>query len=106
MFSIVKSVFVFDLFVVSSSCCSPLNASTFSVASRPAGVGVKALGECRSSLKALSAALCSAALLEHGLSAAELLSFKLLPVGSLLKRLLKPNDTERYWRCSSVMRSE
>lgn len=138
MFSIVNNVVVFDclllpadaaaaavvavavgavglgmfVFVSSpSSSCSPLNASYVTI-SRLASGGLKALGECSSSCRALAAscALC-AVLLEQGLSASvSLASLKLgrrcTPRASLLNRLLNPNDTDRYCRCSSVMRSE
>jgi len=127
MFSIVNRVVVFDLLFAAagtvgvstpSNSCNPLNASHAGCsAARLGGGGGKALGECKSSWRrALSVVLC-AVRLEHGLSAelkavASLAS--LLPLGKrcelrdsfVLKRLLKPKDTERYCRWSSVIRSE
>lgn len=138
MFSIVNNVVVFDclllpadaaaavvavavavgavglgmfVFVSSpSSSCRPLNASYFTI-SRLASGGLKALGECSSSCRALASCALCAVLLEQGLSASvSLASLKLgkrcAPRASLLNRLLNPNDTDRYCRCSSVMRSE
>lgn len=133
MFSIVNNVVVFDCLLLPadaaaavtvgavgvgvfvdvsspSSSCSPLNASYAAISRRASG-GLKALGECSSSCRALaSSALCTV-LLEQGLSASvSLASLKLgrrcVPRASLLNRLLNPNDTDRYCRCSSVMRSE